>query len=323
MEGIASTTSIDLDNDMVSQQAMESMKEHATKLNIHANHNTWDLFDGVIGHITEVLESDDKTLKIKFVILEKYAADIKAMLDLGIKLGLSIGGAPTSWKEQETPDGGFVWIIEDIILFEISLTALPANWDTFNTVTTSKGLVKSKCFAGACREIIKIKKNNGENMAEYIKKEGSEGSEGGSELTESKVVDMINEGLTKFKDEEFPSFKEEIKTEILDEIKQEEGSEGSEGGDGEEGSDKGLSTEELEKQIEANIEEKFFKKLGLEREPEGSTPGEEGESEVGEGEETQKTHNGIPVMSRKQVAKNLAESRGSSGLAAILQNIQE
>lgn len=320
LEGIASTTSIDLDNDMVSQQAMESMKEHATKLNIHANHNTWDLFEGVIGHITEVLESDDKTLKIKFVILEKYAADIKAMLDLGIKLGLSIGGAPTSWKEQETPNGRFVWIIEDIILFEISLTALPANWDTFNTVTTSKGLVKSKCFAGACHEIMKIKKNNGENMVEYIKKEGEEGSEGGSELTEAKIVDMINEGLTNFKEEEIPSLKEEIKSEIIDELKQEETTEESSDESSEE-SDKELSAEELEKQIAENVEERLFKTLGLEREPEASEPPEEESSE--ESEETQKTHNGIPKMSRKEIAKNLAKSRSKTGLAAILQNAQD
>lgn len=318
LEGIASTTNTDLQGDVVSQQALESMKEHATKLNIHANHN-YDLFDGVIGHIIEVLDSDNNTLKIKFVILAEYAERIKSMLDLGIKLGLSIGGDVTDWKEQETPDGGFVWIIEDIILFEISLTPMPANWDTFSTVTTSKGLVKSKCLAGACYEVIK---NNGENMKKYLKikaEESSEESEG-TEMTEAKVTDMINEALNNFKDEEIPTIIEEIKSdikqEVLDELKQEETPEESESteNEGSVESEKGLSPEELEKQISKNIEESIFKKLGVEREPESSEP----DADEIDPEETSKNLK----MSRKDIAKNLAESRSQTGLAAIIQQIK-
>lgn len=327
LEGVASTSGIDLQGDIVSEQAMESMKEHATKLNIHANHE-YDLFDGVIGHITEVLDTDEKTFKIKFIILPEYAEKIKTMLDLGIKLGLSIGGDVTNWKEIETPDGGWAWIIEDIILFEVSLTPMPANWDTFGTVTTSKGLVESNCLTGACYEVVKNKIfKNGDMMKEYLKTkskiekaEGEEESESEStELTESAVVDMINEALNTFKDEELPTLKEEIKTEILEEINQEESSEGASEESSEE-ADKELSTEELEKQIESNVEEKLLKKLGLEREPESSEPEEESDEDEGE---VEKSHNGIQKMSRKDIAKNLAESRSKTGLAAILQAAQE
>lgn len=328
LEGVASTSGIDLQGDIVSEQAMESMKEHATKLNIHANHE-YDLFDGVIGHITEVLDTDEKTFKIKFIILPEYAEKIKTMLDLGIKLGLSIGGDVTNWKEIETPDGGWAWIIEDILLFEVSLTPMPANWDTFGTVTTSKGLVESNCLTGACYEVVKNKIfKNGDMMKEYLKtkskiEKADENTEeetetGATELTESAVVDMINEALNTFKEEEIPTLKEEIKTEIIDELKQEESTE--ESTESTEEADKELFTEEMEKQIAENVEKEVLKKLGLEREPEPSKPEEESGEEEGE---VEKSHNGIQKMSRKDIAKNLAESRSKTGLAAILQAAQE
>ena len=357
LEGVASTTSIDLDNDMVSKKAIESMKKFALELNIHANHDR-GLFDGVIGNITEVLESDDTTLKIKFKILADYAARIKSMLDIGIKLGLSIGGAPTGWKETETPDGKFVWIIEDIILFEISLTPMPANWDTFNTVTTSKGLVKSRCLAGACYQIIKNTKkrmndtplkdttedtvienrktyDDGENMTKKNINKQDEDTGSDSEVTEAKVTDMINEALTLFENEQLPTIKEdikaelkeEIKSELLDELKEDESSdEGTESGTDVESEkkvepEKEVSTEELEKQIAENVEKRILEKLAKERVPEPSDPPEEDNGD--DVDETKKTHKGIPRMSREDIAKNLAESRSQSGLAAIIQNIQE
>lgn len=329
---------MDLQGDAISQQAMQSMKEYAVKLNIHANHN-YDLFGGLIGHITEVLDSDDKTLKIKFIILAEFAEQIKSMLDAGVKLGLSIGGDVTSWKEQETPDGGFYWIIEDIILFEISLTPMPANWDTFNTVTTSKGLVESKCLTGACYELIKNMKNkdHGDNMVfkKYLdlkktkKEEGSE--ESGTELTEAKVVDMINEALNAFKEEELETLVEDIKSqvkqEIIDELKNEEGSEEEPAesteneGSVESEKEKELNVEELKKQLADDVRNDIFKELGFTREPEASDLPDDEEGSEEEGEETQKTYHGIPVVSRNEFAKQMSSSESATGLRGVIQNI--
>ena len=41
---------------------------------------------------------------------------------------------------------------------------MPANWDTFGTVTTSKGITESTCLTGACYNIIKNNFNGENNM---------------------------------------------------------------------------------------------------------------------------------------------------------------
>ena len=153
---------------------------------MHGDH-WYGLFDGVIGAITDVVDTDAYSLRIKAVILPKYANDIKEMLDIGVKLGLSIGGRVTEHTQLE--DGG--WEIKDITLREISLTSMPANWDTYGTITTSKGLVKSTCLTGACYTIMK---NEVQNMTQKTNEEVET-------LTKQDVIDLINENSVSLKEE--------------------------------------------------------------------------------------------------------------------------
>ena len=184
IEGIASTTNKDLQDDIVTPSAIESMKRQLQAgLNLHGDH-WYGLFDGIIGAINEVIDTDAYSLRIKAKILPKYANEIKDMLDIGVKLGLSIGGRVTEHTQLE--DGG--WEIKDITLREISLTGMPANWDTYGTITTSKGLVKSTCLTGACYTIMK---NEVDNMAENEIET----------LTKEDVKDLINEALILMKEE--------------------------------------------------------------------------------------------------------------------------
>ena len=187
IEGIASTTNKDLQDDIVTPSAIESMKRQLRAgLNLHGDH-WYGLFDGVIGAITEVVDTDPYSLRIKAKILPKYANDIKDMLDIGVKLGLSIGGRVTEHTQLE--DGG--WEIKDITLREISLTSMPANWDTYGTITTSKGLVKSTCLTGACYTIMK-------NEVQKMTQKNNEEVE---TLTKQDVVDLINENTASIKEE--------------------------------------------------------------------------------------------------------------------------
>ena len=174
LEGIASTTSRDLHDEIVASTAIESMAEQAIALNIHANH--WYDMEDVIGAIKDA-NVEDKQLKIKFLITKKYTPTVKDLLDTGVNLGLSIGGYVTNYDEKNR-------IINEIELHEISLTPMPANWDTFGTVTTSKGLVESNCITGACHAIVKTL-DGGNNMK--TKEEESSG------LTQDDVIALINE----------------------------------------------------------------------------------------------------------------------------------
>jgi len=236
LEGIASTTSRDLHDEIVSSSAIESMSEQALALNIHGDH--WYGLEDVIGAIKDA-SAEDKQLHIKFLITKKHTPDIKDLLETGVKLGLSIGGYVTSYDEKNR-------IINAIELHEISLTAMPANWDTFGTVTTSKGLVKSNCIAGACHAIVK---NLGEEtMANEEIKTKEESTEETSGLTQDEVIELFNELMAEKEETIVQEITEKVQTQLesIAEAKvQELLDEGSSSDEGEDGDEtKATSTEE-------------------------------------------------------------------------------
>ena len=208
LTGIASTTNLDLEHDDISPEVIASMKEQALNLNFHCDHNT--NYKGVIGTIIEVLDTDDSQLEIKAKVLPEYATNIQEKLDFGINFGLSIGGLLNDYISNN--DGGMT--VKDITLTEISLTPLPANWDSFGTVTT-KGLVQSKCLTGACKTIIKnynnevddmtLNENDKHELIEEVIKALPNNEEPPKEeakpLTSDDVTSMINDAITNATDE--------------------------------------------------------------------------------------------------------------------------
>lgn len=247
LEGIASTTSRDLHDEIVSSTAIESMSEQALALNIHGDH--WYGLEDVIGAIKDA-SAEDKQLHIKFLITKKHTPDIKDLLETGVKLGLSIGGYVTSYDEKNR-------IINAIELHEISLTAMPANWDTFGTVTTSKGLVKSNCIAGACHAIVK---NLGEEImaTEEIKtKEETSQEEETSGLTKDDVIELFNELMAEKEETIVQEITDKVQTQLesIAEAKVQELLDGGSSSD-EEGDDtKATSTEEEEEDEKEEEEE--------------------------------------------------------------------
>ena len=191
IEGIASTTNKDLTGDVVLPSAIQSMKQQLTTTtkNLHGDHKYG--LDGILGVIREVVETDDDQLVIRAAIRKTYAPAIKEMLDLGVNLGLSIGG---NVKEYNPIRDG--WEIKDIELFEISLTGMPANWDTYGTITTSKnndngGVVESKCLAGACHII--RKQLEVQKMPEENKPQPQNNENNVEVLTVEEATNLFNE----------------------------------------------------------------------------------------------------------------------------------
>lgn len=246
LEGIASTTSRDLHDEIVSSSAIESMSEQALALNIHGDH--WYGLEDVIGAIKDA-SAEDKQLHIKFLITKKHTPDIKDLLETGVKLGLSIGGYVTSYDEKNR-------IINAIELHEISLTAMPANWDTFGTVTTSKGLVKSNCIAGACHAIVK---NLGEEtMTNEEIKTKEESAEETSGLTQDEVIELFNELMAEKEETIVQEITEKVQTQLesIAEAKvQELLDEGSSSTEGEEGDETKATTSEEEEEEEEKPKE--------------------------------------------------------------------
>ena len=145
--GVASTTNQDLDGEIISEKALASLKDQAVGLNLHLDHN--HDYNGGIGAITDAYV-EGNSLIITATVLKEHATGIRDRLALGMNMGFSIGGIPIIKNSRSN-------IIDDFILLEISLTLLPANWDTFGTVE-SKGLVESNCLTGACHYILKEKR---------------------------------------------------------------------------------------------------------------------------------------------------------------------
>lgn len=206
LEGIASTTSKDLHGDVVKPEAIASMKKQALRKNIYADH-IYDVLHTLIGNIKDVAETDDGSLKIKFSILPSYASKVQELLDNDIQLGLSIGGFISKFKAIN--DG---YEVNDFDLKEISLTGMPANWDTFGTVMSSKGIVQAKCFEGACQKILS-QKSTGDNMAEENNNiDETNGNEDNDKtLTVKEATDLFNELMA--------AKQNEIKSEIMDTMK--------------------------------------------------------------------------------------------------------
>lgn len=150
IEGIASTTNTDLDDEIMNEYSQDSMVQQAVGKTVFFNHN----YDYIIGKIVEakkIIEDNVSKLWIKVAILDSWKDWLLEKLDFTIELGFSIGGFIKEWNY----DDNWTRIIYDILLLEVSLTAIPANQDTLGTVQTSKDVKKTKCPGNVCKQIFK------------------------------------------------------------------------------------------------------------------------------------------------------------------------
>ena len=195
--GVASTTNQDLDGEIISEKALKSLQTQAVGLNLHLDHN--HDYNGGIGAITEA-HIEENSLVITAVVLPEHAKSIQDRLKLGMNMGFSIGGIPIIKNSRSN-------IIDDFILLEISLTLLPANWDTFGTVE-SKNLIESNCLTGACHYILteKSKKQKSDTM-EKAKQSGKVIDD----ATKQELVDIVNEAIINLK----PMILDELKEEMV------------------------------------------------------------------------------------------------------------
>ena len=248
--------------------AINSMKKQllTSNKNLHGDHE-YGLFTGLLGSINKVLDSDNDTLKIGATILSKYAPDIKEMLDIGVNLGLSIGGAPTEYDRNR--DGG--WNVKDARLYEISLTSMPANMDTLGTVTTAKGVVEGTCFAGVCNKILKNMETK--NMTDNNTQSGAEPKE--QYVTKNDLKIAMDELWSEKEQGLVEQITESVKGEVKNIVHEELDKEGEDTGNTNEGVVKSLNPEQIQEMISKSItdtfgdfEDKFFKNLNESRVPE-------------------------------------------------------
>ena len=208
IEGIISTSSEDLYGDIVTPEALESLKKQAVGLNVFLDHK-YD-YDKVVGVVKSV-ELREKDLYATVEVVEEYAPDIRKKLKLGVNLGFSIGGVAERKKTNEN-------IITDFNLIEVSLTALPANLDSYGTVT-EKGVTVGTCLTGVCSKM--LKQSETMETQQEVKQEA---------ITKEDVIGLINEAIAEKEEAIKQEITDGIKSEI-DAIVEEKLGEGSEEGE--------------------------------------------------------------------------------------------
>lgn len=334
IEGIASTITKDLQGDKMLPSAIESMKKQILTLgkNLHGDHKPF-LFNGLLGAVNKVYDSNNDKLHIGATVLSKYAPDIKEMLDIGVNLGYSIGGAATKYTINKS--NGLD--VADVYLDEISLTAMPANLDTLGTVTTQKGVVEGTCINGICHQLAKnLKKTRDEenNMSEENNQ-----PQNNSEDVDSKIKSAVDElwaekeqGLV---DSITESIKPEIKNIVQEEMKKEEDNsnpeENNEDGGNPEGMKKSFDSDAIGKAIAKGIQsemaefkKQFFKDVNNGRNPNSDLDLQQQEALLKQ-KEKEKENQINKTYSTEETAKILMKRQRTVNpiMGAVLNNLGE
>lgn len=135
LQGVASTTNVDRDEERMSEKALYKMKRDIVMgfVNLFGNHNhEWE---NSLGSITDAQITPEGQFKVKIKLDDKTTNPKIPMLlnklKRGIKLGLSVGGQVLKTKEEfDKALGKKITIIDDLELYEVSVVGVPANRET-------------------------------------------------------------------------------------------------------------------------------------------------------------------------------------------------
>lgn len=144
IEGIASTTNVDHDNERMSSDALKDMamviNEKSVPLRVeHSKDDT-----AVIGKVYKAWVDERNQLHIRASLDKSHpvAPILHSSMKQGVKMGLSVGGVvKRATKEFVESVGKMVKTFYDVVLNEVSVTPRPANYDSW---LVAKSIVKKE-----------------------------------------------------------------------------------------------------------------------------------------------------------------------------------
>jgi HK97 family phage prohead protease len=168
LKGIASNTKVDKDDEVISSAFIEKMKSSAMGLTVFAEHER--VIDKTLGYVEEVYGSEGEFGVV--VALEpeeenQLVGKILKKMEHGIKLGFSIGGKVTkAIKKYVSEVKKTITELVDGEIYEVSLTAMPANYDTWAVAMTKsiKEIVGTMNGESSAEDITEISKALDEMM---------------------------------------------------------------------------------------------------------------------------------------------------------------
>jgi HK97 family phage prohead protease len=138
LSGIASTTSVDRDEEKMSDEALRTMVDDIRTIgvNLFGNHeHNWENTLGVINqanlldnqvHVGITLDDPNTNPKVP-MLLNK--------LKKGIKLGLSVGGNVLNYKwEYDKSVGKKIKVLDKVKIYEVSVVGIPSNADSYLSI---------------------------------------------------------------------------------------------------------------------------------------------------------------------------------------------
>jgi len=135
-----STAQPDLQNDQMTENALESMLNQIKGLNVQGNELKGINIDdshqkglkSIIGPVTDGWIDESKQLWVDLRVREEWEKTIRDLENSGSYLGGSIYGKGTAFLED---DGTGITKIDDVFLMRAALTDTPAAWDTRRTAS--------------------------------------------------------------------------------------------------------------------------------------------------------------------------------------------
>lgn len=137
IRGIASSPSVDRDDEQMSANAVKHMLEQIQSRKIPLMNEHGRNWNDRIGEVIDGKLTSDGKLEIEAQLNKKHpiAQYLYEKIKQGEQFGLSVAGKVKGFTQQMRTDlGKFVRVFDDIILNEISVTARPANWDAMGLV---------------------------------------------------------------------------------------------------------------------------------------------------------------------------------------------
>ncbi len=159
LSGIASTTSVDRDDEKMSDTALKMMVDDIKTegVNLFGDHaHNWE---NILGGIDRA-DLINKQVHIGINLNKanpKYQQLVGTINTKGVKVGLSVGGNVLNYKyEYDKTVGKKIKVLDKVKIYEVSVVGIPSNADSFLTIpqaiAKSAKLKTNKC--PACDDIL-------------------------------------------------------------------------------------------------------------------------------------------------------------------------
>jgi len=213
IRGYASTSTMDLEREIISRKALEKAKDDLLKNHtVFIEHNHSALM--ACGKVVDCI-LDDKGLLITVELSRaKFVDDIFVLCQENILNSFSIGGIVVDGHDERGEDGKSYHVIDEILILEVSIVGIPCNQEAKFSVC--------KSFNSAIAEQIKQKEES-QKMAKQDKQEVVKTEAPQEPIVEKPKEEVAKDVALEVKQEVVESPKApEVALEAVDEVKKEE-----------------------------------------------------------------------------------------------------